>query len=243
MEISGIGIMAAFLAGLVSFLSPCVLPLVPGYISFISHQALDDVERSIFSRARLAILGLSFCFVLGFSAVFILLGAGASALGSILLQYRTETNIIGGTIVIIFGLFMTGLIKWSWLQRDVRFHGDVKGGRAFSALLLGIAFGFGWTPCIGPILGAILTVAATSSGQGVWLLAIYSLGLGVPFLLAALFTNWFMRTLKKATRIGPWLQRIAGGLLILMGIAMVTGYLNTLSLWLIQTFPVLGTFG
>lgn len=243
MEISGIGITAAFLAGLISFLSPCVLPLVPGYISFISHQSLDDMERRIFSRERLAILALSLCFVFGFSAVFIILGAGATALGGMLLQYRTETNIIGGIIVIIFGLFMIGLIKWDWLQRDMRFHGNIKGGRAFSAVLLGIAFGFGWTPCIGPILGAILTVAATSSAQGISLLVIYSLGLGMPFLIAALFTDWFMRHMRRATKIAPWLHRIAGGLLILMGIAMMTGYLNTLSLWLIRTFPVLGTIG
>ena len=243
MEISGIGITSAFIAGLISFLSPCVLPLVPGYLSFISDQALDDVERQLFSRERLAILGLSLCFVLGFSMVFIAFGAGASALGTLLGQYRYEANIVGGVIVIVFGLFMTGLIKWNWLQRELRFHGEIKGGRAASAGVLGIAFGFGWTPCIGPILGAILTVAATSSSQGASLLAIYSLGLGVPFLLAALFTDWFLHNMSKARRFGPWLHRIAGVLLIVMGIAMITGYLGTFSFWLLDTFPILGSIG
>lgn len=243
MEISGIGIASAFVAGLISFLSPCVLPLVPGYLSFISDQSLDDVERHVFSRERLAIIGLSLCFVLGFSVVFIAFGAGATALGSLLSQYRYEANIIGGVIVIIFGLFMTGLIKWSWLQREFRLHGEIKGGRAASAGVLGIAFGFGWTPCIGPILGAILTVAAASSTQGASLLAIYSLGLGVPFLLAAIFTDWFLHHLRKVRRIGPWLHRVAGVLLIIMGLAMITGYLSTFSYWLLEMFPVLGVIG
>lgn len=243
MEISGIGIVSAFIAGLISFLSPCVLPLVPGYLSFISDQSLDDVERHIFSRERLAILGLSLCFVLGFSAVFIALGAGATALGGLLSQYRYEANLLGGIIVIVFGLFMTGLVKWSWLQRELRFHAAPKSGRAASAGVLGIAFGFGWTPCIGPILGAILTVAATSSAQGASLLAIYSLGLGVPFLVAALFTDWFLHHIRKVRRLGPWLHRVAGGLLIVMGVAMITGYLSTFSFWLLETFPILGAIG
>lgn len=242
-EISGIGVLTAFLAGLISFLSPCVLPLVPGYLSFVSGQSLDDVERHVFSRERLAILGLSACFVLGFSTVFILLGVGVTALGGLLARYRYEANIIGGIIIIVFGLFMTGIIRTAWLQRELRFHGDFAGGRAASAGLLGLAFGFGWTPCIGPILGAILTIAATSSGAGASLLAIYSLGLGVPFLLAALFTDWFLHHLRRARRLGPLLHKAAGFLLILMGLAMVTGYLTRFSVWLLVTFPWLAQLG
>jgi len=243
LEISGIGVAAAFLAGLISFLSPCVLPLVPGYLSYISDQSLDDVEKNIFSSERLAILGLSFCFVVGFSAVFVLLGTGMNVLGGMLIRYKSEANIVAGVIVTVFGLFAAGLIKWQWLQRELRLHGGLKVGRAVSAGLLGIAFGFGWTPCIGPILGSILTVAATSPSAGTSLLMIYSLGLGVPFLVAALFTDWFMHHLGKARRAGPWLHRIAGVLLIVMGVAMMTGYLSTFSFWLLETFPVLGSIG
>ncbi|KAA3628286.1 MAG: cytochrome c biogenesis protein CcdA [Proteobacteria bacterium] len=241
MDISGIGVISAFVAGLISFLSPRVPPLVPGYLSFISDQSLDGVERHVFSRERLAIMGLGLCFVLGFSVVFIAFGAGATTLGSLLGHYRYDANIVGAVIVIIFGLFMTGLIRWNWLQRELRFHGEMKGGRAASAGVLGIAFGFGWTPCIGPILGAILAVAATSSSQGASLLAIYSLGFGVPFLLAALFTDWFLHHMHKARRFGPWLHRIAGMRLIVMGTAMITGYLGTFSFWLLDTFPILGS--
>lgn len=243
LEISGVGIAAAFIAGLISFLSPCVLPLVPGYLSYISDQSLDDVERRIFSSERLAILGLSFCFVLGFSLVFVLLGTGMNVLGGALIRYKSEANIVAGLIVIVFGLFAAGFVNWPWLQREFRFHGDLKGGRAASAGVLGVAFGFGWTPCIGPILGSILTVAATSPSAGTSLLLIYSLGLGVPFLVAALFTDWFLHHMGKARRAGPVLHKIAGLLLIVMGVAMMTGYLSTFSYWLLDTFPVLGKIG
>jgi len=243
LEISGVGIAAAFVAGLISFLSPCVLPLVPGYLSYISDQSLEDVERHIFSSERLAILGLSACFVIGFSTVFVLLGTGMNVLGGMLIRYKSEANVVAGLIVIVFGLFAAGLIKWRWLQREFRFYGELKGSRAASAGLLGVAFGFGWTPCIGPILGSILTVAATSPSTGTSLLLIYSLGLGVPFLVAALFTDWFLHHMSKARRIGPILHKAAGLLLVIMGVAIMTGYLSTFSFWLLDTFPVLGRIG
>ena len=242
-EISGVGVVTSFVAGLISFLSPCVLPLVPGYLSFISGQSLDDIEQHIFSRKRLAIVGLSLCFVFGFSAVFIMLGAGATTLGGLLSQYRYEANIVGGIIVILFGVFMLGLIRMEWMQREFRYHGNIRGGRAVAAGLLGVAFGFGWTPCIGPILGTILTVAATSVADGATLLAIYSLGLGVPFIAAALFTDSFLHHLPRARRFGPVMYRIAGALLIVMGVAMITGYLGAFGFWLLKVFPALGTIG
>lgn len=243
-EISGIGIATVFAAGLISFLSPCVLPLVPGYISYMADQSLEDVERHIFSRERQAILLLSLFFVAGFSLVFILLGAGATFLGELLGRYRYEVNIAGGVIIIVFGLFMLGVLRVGWLQREFRVHGEMKGGRAASALLLGIAFAFGWTPCIGPILGAILTVSATTdTGAGASLLAIYSLGLAVPFVLAALFTDWFLHHMRRVRRFGSLLHKGAGVLLIAMGIAMVTGYLTTFSFWLLRAFPWLGELG
>lgn len=243
LEISGIGVIAAFLAGLISFLSPCVLPLVPGYLSFISGQSISDVEKHLFSSERLAIFGLSLCFVAGFTVVFVLLGLGMNAVGGVIVRYKSEANIIAGAIVIAFGLFTAGLLPLPRLQRELRYQGDLSGGRAASAGLLGVAFGFGWTPCIGPILGSILTVAATSPSTGSSLLLIYSMGLGVPFLAAALFTDWFLHHLGKARRIGPVLHKLAGAVLIVMGAAMMTGYLSAFSFWLLDTFPVLGSIG
>jgi cytochrome c-type biogenesis protein len=245
-EISGIGVITAFIAGLVSFLSPCVLPLVPGYVSFIAEQSLEEMqERGLGSKETLAVVGLSFCFVLGFTTVFVIFGASATALGGLFRAYRYELNIFGGVIVILFGLFMTGLLKFGWLQKDFRFHGDVFGGRPVAAYLLGLAFAFGWTPCIGPILGSILTVSATSSSviDGAALLAIYSLGLGVPFVLAAVFTDRFLQHAKRLRQHSQALHVIAGVLLIIMGVAMVTGYLSEFSIWLLRTMPWLGQLG
>jgi cytochrome c-type biogenesis protein len=245
MEISGIGIFTVFVAGLISFLSPCVLPLVPGYLSFIAGKSLTEISEKPDWRATANSLYLSLLFVSGFSIVFILLGAGVSSLGRLLLQYRYEANIVGGAIIIIFGIFMTGLIKVGWLQREVRYHGGIRGGRPVTAFALGLAFAFGWTPCIGPILGAILTISAMSTDNfnGIALLSIYSMGLAVPFLLAALFTGSFLNRANALRRIGRPLQIAAGVVMVVMGIAMVTGYLTTFSYWLLKTFPVLSTIG
>ena len=166
---SSVGIAAAFAAGAISFLSPCVLPLVPAYVSYVAGRSVTNPERGPAIEQRLAAAGLSTCFVLGFSTVFVLLGASATALGQLLLQFRYELNVVGGAIVILFGLFMLGVLRVSWLQRDLRFHGLREGGRPVAAYTLGLAFGLGWTPCIGPVLGAILTVAAAQASvtQGV----------------------------------------------------------------------------
>lgn len=245
MEISGIGIFTVFSAGLISFLSPCVLPLVPGYISFIAGKSLAEMTGQRDWRATARAFYLSLLFVSGFSTIFIMLGASASALGRLLLLYRYETNIIGGVVIIIFGVFMTGLVKIPWIQRELRFHGEILGARPTIAFGLGLAFAFGWTPCIGPILGAILTVSAvsTTSFNGIALLSIYSLGLAVPFLLVAVFTGSFLGRANLLRRIGRPLQVGAGIVMILMGIAMVTGYLTTFSYWLLKAFPVLSTIG
>ncbi|MFQ5936729.1 MAG: cytochrome c biogenesis CcdA family protein [Acidiferrobacterales bacterium] len=245
LEISGIGIVTAFAAGVISFLSPCVLPLVPGYVSYVAGQSLDEVRQDEVTRAKLSVVMLSVFFVLGFSTVFVSLGASATVLGDFLLTYRYEANIVGGIIVILFGLFLTGLVNLSWLQRDARFHTGIKGGRPVAAYVLGLAFAFGWTPCIGPVLGAILTLSATTSAttNGIALLSVYSLGLGLPFLLAAVFTNSFMSRLKTLRKIGWPLQIGAGVVLIIMGIAMVTGQLSAFAYWLLKTFPGLATIG
>jgi cytochrome c-type biogenesis protein len=245
-EATAIGLAAAFGAGLVSFVSPCVLPLVPAYVSYVAGQPARADMSGPDVRERLAALGLSAFFVLGFSSVFIALGASATQLGRLLLQYRYEANLIGGAIVIAFGLMMLAMTRGiPWLQREFRFHPRIAGGRPLSAFALGVAFGFGWTPCIGPILGAILTVSATqtSASAGVGLLATYAAGLGVPFLLTALFTRELAGRFKNLRRFGAYLQVAAGIILILMGVAMTTGKLSAFSYWLLQTFPVFGRIG
>ena len=244
-EVSSIGILVAFAAGVISFLSPCVLPLVPGYISYVAGQSLDGLRRQGDARAKLSALTLSVFFVLGFSTVFVALGASATALGQLLLTYRYEANIIGGAIVIVFGLFLMDLLKVSWFQRELRFHANLRGGRLLAAYVLGLAFAFGWTPCIGPVLGAILTVSAVSStvSNGIALLGVYSLGLATPFLIAAGFTGTFLSRMKAMRRIGRPLQIGAGVVLVIMGIAMITGQLSRFAYWLLKTFPGLATIG
>src|SRR5258708_1443007 len=236
---------AVFVAGIISFLSPCVLPLVPGYVSYIAGQSMADSTGSRVLIVRVQALALSACFVLGFTTIFVILGASATTLGQALSSYRYELNLIGGAIVIGFGLFTTGLLRLSWLQRDFRFDIVPPGARPVAAYLLGMAFAFGWTPCIGPMLGAILTVSAASAtvAKGVTLLAIYSLGLGIPFLLVAVFTGGLLARLKSIGRVGRLLHILAGGVMVLMGAAMITGQLSTFSFWLLGTFPWLSTIG
>ena len=246
MEAGAIGLTAAFAAGMISFLSPCVLPLVPAYVSYVAGQSHSALERRRDAHQRLAALALSSVFVLGFGVVFVALGAGASALGGLLMRYRYEANLIGGAVVIVFGVLMIGMSRgMPWLQREWRFHPNLPGGRPLAAFVLGLAFGFGWTPCIGPVLGAILTLGATQApGAGaVGLLAVYAAGLGVPFLLVALFTRELAARMRALRRVGWILQIAAGAVLVAMGIAMMTGHLSRFGFWLLETFPALGTIG
>ncbi|HEX4928838.1 MAG TPA: cytochrome c biogenesis protein CcdA [Burkholderiales bacterium] len=246
MEAGAIGFAAAFAAGMVSFLSPCVLPLVPAYVSYVAGQSETALARRRDLQDRLAALGLSAVFVLGFGTVFVALGAGASALGGLLLRYRYEANLVGGAIVTVFGLLMVSMSRgMPWLRREWRFHPELLGGRPLAAFLLGLAFGFGWTPCIGPVLGAILTLSATQApgSGGAALLAIYAAGLGVPFLLVALFTRELAARMRILRRVGWILQIAAGMVLVAMGIAMMTGYLSRFAFWLLEAFPALGRIG
>lgn len=240
-DLSLLGMTAALLAGAISFVSPCVLPLVPGYVSYIAGRSVGGAV----TPGRGQVVWLSLWFVLGFSTIFMILGASATALGQSLLRWRYELNILGGGIIILFGLFMLGAARIQAMERDFRFHLDLPGGRPTGSYVLGLAFGFGWTPCIGPILGAILTASATSAtiGQGVALLAIYSAGLGIPFLIVAAFTDRLTGRLRGAGRLGRRLHQGAGVVMILMGIAMITGQLSALSYWLLDVFPVLGKIG
>ena len=243
LELSLIGLMTAFAAGVISFLSPCVLPLVPGYVSFVAGSSLEEMRDA--ERPRYQSLPLALTFVLGFSTVFVALGMSASALGNLLLSYRYELGIVAGVVVILFGLHMLGLTPLRLMNQDARFHLDMPGGRALSAFLLGFAFAFGWTPCIGPVLGAILTLGASTAdiGKGAFLLAVYSAGLGLPFLLAALFTGTLLSRLRSLGRVGRNLQMGAGGLLLAMGLLMVTGQLEVIAYWLLETFPALAAIG
>lgn len=240
LEIAGVGIVLAFVAGLVSFMSPCVLPLVPGYVSYVAGRSLDELSAQQAARERFAALGLSLCFVVGFSAVFMALGASATGLGRLFLAYRYEANYIAGTIIVLFGLHTMGLLRLSGMMREWRIATPIRGGRPAGAFLLGTAFAFGWTPCIGPILGTILTLSATTMGvsDGIALLAIYSSGLAIPFILVAAFTGRFMGSMGRLRRIGRPLQQLAGGIMVLMGIAMVTGTITYMASWLLRTFPV-----
>ncbi|WP_367395274.1 cytochrome c biogenesis CcdA family protein [Cupriavidus sp. Agwp_2] len=242
-DTNSLSIASAFAAGMASFLSPCVLPLVPGYVSYIAGQSLPGADAPRPGSA--ANLGLALLFVAGFSCVFVALGTAASLAGQVLLQYRQQATAAGGALVAFFGLFMLGFgSQLGWLQRDLRFHLQLPGGRPIAAFLLGLAFGFGWTPCIGPVLGAILTVAAVSERvAGPGLLAVYSAGLGVPFLLAAVFTGKLLQRQAILRRISRPLHLVAGGVMVAMGVAMVTGHLADFSFWLLRAFPRLGQVG
>ena len=239
-EIAGIGLVGAFVAGLVSFLSPCILPLVPGYVSFIAGRSLDELTARQTSTQRFAVMGSSLLFVAGFSAIFISMGAGASAIGSLFQAYRYEAAYVAGAIVIVFGLHMSGFFNFGWMNRDWRLPFPTKSGRPFASVGLGAAFAFGWTPCIGPILATILGLGATRLGvaDGITLLSIYSLGLAVPFLLVAAFLDRFLVQFRRFQKVGRHLRRLAGVLMILIGVAMTTGHLTSFGTWMLRQFPI-----
>lgn len=223
---STIGPAVAFLAGLVSFLSPCVLPLVPSYLGFLTGLTLDEMA----DKRRWAVLH-ALCFIAGFSLIFIALGAGATALGATLKFHREWIARVGGGMLIVFGLYSIGFLRIGFLDRDQRLHLDRKPLGFLGSFLVGMAFAAGWTPCLGPILGGILTLASGSDGvaRGVELLAAYSAGLAVPFLIAAFavdsFRGWFM----KFRRWMPWIQRLSGVVLVVVGILLVTGEFSRLA--------------
>jgi cytochrome c-type biogenesis protein len=221
--------LVAFLAGVLSFLSPCVLPLVPGYISLMSGVSVDQLKEGEGGATR-AVAVNALLFILGFSAVFVALGASASAVGGFLNQYKSILFKVAGVVIILFGVFLLGLLKIPALYREKRYHGGV-GRSKVSSFLLGLAFAFGWTPCIGPILGALLLLAATKETvtEGVLLLTIYSLGLGIPFFLTALGINKFLSLYKGFRRYLQWVERFAGVLLIAIGVLVFTNQLTWLS--------------
>jgi cytochrome c-type biogenesis protein len=234
MEGSSFGIVIAFTAGLLSFLSPCVLPLIPSYVTFITGLSLEDVQKS-----RRAALIHSLLFVLGFTLIFLAFGATATALGQLLLYHRAWITRIGGLLIIVFGLYMLGVFNISLFSRERRVHIANKPVGYLGTLLVGVAFGAGWTPCIGPILGSILTYAASSAdlARGLWLLLAYSLGLAVPFLLAAVAVERFLDFFGRMKRQMNWITRTSGVLMIIVGILMITNYFTVLAATLQQYTP------
>jgi cytochrome c-type biogenesis protein len=228
-EPGALGVAVAFAAGLLSFLSPCVLPLVPSYIGFLTGMTVPEMSE----RRRTALLhGL--CFVAGFSLVFILLGASATALGRALNYYQIWLQRIGGLLIIAFGLVCLGVIKVDFLTQERRVHLEQKPVGYLGSALVGMAFGAGWTPCIGPVLGAILGLAATSGevSRGMLLLAFYSAGLAVPFLIAAVAVESFLGWFQRFRRYLPWVMRVSGALLVFVGILLVSGEFTRLAGWL-----------
>jgi len=229
-----VGLALAFTAGILSFLSPCVLPLIPSYITFITGMGFEDVTRSRRTTMVHALL-----FVFGFSLIFVALGIGATALGSLLLAYRDWISRIGGVLVIVFGLYMLGVLRIGAMARDTRMHLSDKPMGYLGTVLVGIAFGAGWTPCIGPILGAILTYASTSDdlSQGMLLLGTYSLGLAVPFLVSALAIERFLGAFQKFRKHMGTVNRISGVLLIVVGVLMLTNWFTVLAGYLDSFTP------
>ena len=229
----------AFAAGLISFLSPCVLPLIPGYISYISGSSLNElVEKKNINLIPIIL------FTIGFSVIFIIFGAAATYLGKLLLSNSNELRIFAGVIIIIFSLQILGVINISFLNYEKRIHSEKNIG-IFGPVLVGFAFGFGWTPCIGPILGSILALAAVedSINKGVLLLFFYSLGLAIPFVLSGYLIQRFMIFSKNLKKKMQLISKIGGGLLLITGILMITNQLQALGFYLLEYIPVLGNFG
>ena len=228
------GLTISFTAGLLSFLSPCVLPLVPSYITFITGMSLEDVQH-----ARRSALLHAFLFVIGFSTIFILLGAGATAMGQVLRAYEAWITRIGGVLIIIFGLYLLGIFNVTAFSTERRFHLSDKPTGYLGTVLVGIAFGAGWTPCIGPILGSILTVTASTAdfSSGMMHLAMYSLGLAIPFLLAAVALQHFLGFFTRFRSKLIWVQRVSGVLMIVIGLLLVTNYFTILATYLNTLTP------
>ena len=243
--ITDVTIPAALIAGIVSFLSPCVLPLVPPYLIYLTGATIEHVaddEQEAVSRRAVMISAL--VFVLGFSTVFVILGASASLIGSLVRAYAAQLSMIAGVLIILMGLHFLGLTRIGVLMREGRLAMPKPVG-LWGAYAMGLAFAFGWTPCIGPILAAILSVAAAEATvtKGAGLLAVYSLGLGIPFLIAAFMVERFSSVFARMKKHLVHVERVMGVLMILTGIAFLTGGIANASIWLLETFPALQNFG
>lgn len=229
----------ALIAGVLSFLSPCVLPVVPPYLAYMGGISVGEMKEG---RARRRILVPALFFVLGLSVIFLLLGFTMSAFGAFFLQNQVMFARVAGIVIFIFGLHFTGIIRIPILDREARLDAGDQGGSAFGAFLLGLAFAAGWTPCIGPQLGTILSLAAQegSVSRGTFLLGVYAVGLGLPFLISALFIERAMGVMNRLKRHMKWIERAMGALLLIVGTMMVTGAFTDFSWWLLNIFETLG---
>ena len=239
MEPQSLGLLVAFSAGLLSFLSPCVLPLVPSYATFITGMSLDELRDAETARTRRAVLVHGGLFVLGFTLVFMILGASATFLGSLLAYASRWVERVGGVMLILFGLYLLGVLRLPGAGREWRMHLANKPVGYLGTLLVGITFGAGWTPCIGPVLGGILTLAATrgSMVEGMGLLAVYSAGLAIPFLLSTVLIERFLPGFKRIRQWLPWINRVSGAMLLVLGVLLFTGSFSTLSAMLSRWTP------
>jgi len=230
----------AFLAGLISFLSPCVLPLIPGYISYISGQALDKIIKD-----NKSVLLKTVFFSVGFSIVFISFGITASFIGKLLISYSNQLRIIAGIIIILFSLQFIGLINLKILNSETRFFTKNYNDNLIFPIIVGVAFGFGWTPCIGPVLGSILALAAIEENisKGILLLSFYSLGLAIPFIISGILIDKFLFFSKSFRKYISTITKVGGAILLLTGIAILTGQLQVLGFFILEYFPSLGNIG
>lgn len=241
---SDVSLPAAGLAGILSFLSPCVLPLVPPYLCFLAGTTIEELAEEGERRARRDVLLAALLFVAGFSTVFVLLGATASVLGQVVRHYLDVLSLLAGVAIVVMGLHFLGVFRMGFLYREARLRVEKPMG-LWGAYVMGLAFAFGWTPCIGPILAAILAVAGSEDtvSRGAILLAAYSAGLGVPFLLAALALEPFTALMKRFRSRLAYVEKAMGALLVVTGVAFLTGSFTQLSFWLLETFPALGRLG
>jgi cytochrome c-type biogenesis protein len=237
----------AVFAGALSFLSPCVLPLVPPYLCYMAGVSAEDLRSGQVagSAPHARLLATAISFVLGFSTVFVMLGAGASSIGQMLRQNLDWLGIVAGIAIIVMGLNFLGVFRLTFLSRELRMRAPDRPHSIAGAYLMGLAFAFGWTPCIGPVLGAILGLAGTRAtvGEGALMLGFYSAGLGIPFILAAAFSGAFLRWLSGFRAHLGTVEKAMGGLLVVTGILFLTGGMQAMSFWLLETFPALQTIG
>ncbi len=243
-----VGYASALGAGALSFLSPCVLPLVPPYLCYMAGVSVEDFRSGNLAAEtakRATLVSTSLAFVFGFSTVFVALGAGASAIGRLLLTWQSEIAVVAGLLIIVMGLNFLGVIRIPLLSREARFQASGRPASLVASYVMGLAFAFGWTPCIGPVLGPILTLAGgrETVGDGALLLAVYSAGLGIPFMIAALFSGAFMRFLGRFRLHLGRVEKVMGGLLVIAGVLFLTGGFQSFSFWLLETFPALGQLG
>ncbi|MFG1358793.1 cytochrome c biogenesis CcdA family protein [Xanthobacter pseudotagetidis] len=235
----------AFVAGLLSFASPCVLPLVPAYLGFLAGAAEAAPAGGKARPASRPVVAAAFAFVLGFSTVFILLGATASTLGQALMRYAGPLTIASGALLIVFGLHMLGLLRIPFLYRQAKLEVREKPAGLVGAYVIGLAFGFGWSPCVGPVLAAILIVAGAeaSLGRGALLLAVYAAGIGIPFLLAAMFAGPFLAWAAAVKKRMGLIEKVSGALLVITGLIFVTGLMPDVAQWLLDRVPAFGAIG